>query len=510
MTCPVRHLSSIDAQFLALENGRTLGHVCGLLILAPDGAAERVTLASIREVIAARLHLLTQFRDRMVEVPLGLSHPYWIEDRELDLGFHLREVTLLPSGTQRQLADQVARIHARPLDRSRPLWEIYLIHGLEGGRLGLLIKVHHAVVDGVSGLELLGMLLDPTPEIREMDTSLAVAPQCVPGQLELLIRGVAAQSRQPARALRVVPNVLPNLDQMPMTRIIPGAAVLSSAVRRATSVLAGGDDAGSPERLRTRAPRMSFNGRISAERRFAFGSLSLDAVKSIGHSLATTVNDVVVALVSSALRSWLIRRGELPDEPLVAMVPVSVRSPDDGYASGNRISTMIVPIPTLEPDARRRLERASEALGLAKERQDTLPATLLQDANELIPPALLGRVTRAIAGVGARAPFPPACNVVISNLRGPQMPLYCAGALLDATYPVSPILDGVGLNVTVVSYRERLDFGIVADRWPVDNPWELIDGLRTALEELQRVIGDRSAPVAPTWCESSPSAPQRA
>ena len=129
---------------------------------------------------------------------------------------------MLPPGRQRQLGDQVARIHARPLDRSRPLWELHLIHGLEGGRLGLLIKVHHAVVDGVSGLELLGMLLDPTPDVREMDMSPAVAPRCVPGQLELLIRGVAAQSRQPARALRVVPNVLPNLDQMPMTRISPG------------------------------------------------------------------------------------------------------------------------------------------------------------------------------------------------------------------------------------------------------------------------------------------------
>lgn len=201
------------------------------------------------------------------------------------------------------------------MDRSRPPWELHLIHGLEGGRLGLLTKVHHAAVDGVSGLELLGTLLDPSPDVRDVGISPTPAPRRTPEQLELLVHGLAAQSGQPARALRVVPNVLPNLDQMPMTRALPGAARLSSVVRLATSVLARGDDAGAHDRPRTRVPRTSFNGRISAQRRYAFDFLPLDAVRRISHTLATTVNDVVVALVSSALRSWLIERDELPAEP---------------------------------------------------------------------------------------------------------------------------------------------------------------------------------------------------
>ena len=485
----MRHLTSLDAQFLAIENGRTCGHVCGLSILAPEATAQPVTLGAIREHVAARLHLLGPLRQRIVEVPLGISYPYWIEDPDLDLDFHLRELTLLPPGRQRQLGDQVALIHSRPLDRSRPLWELHLIHGLEGGRLGLLTKVHHAAVDGVSGLELLGTLLDPSPDVRDLGISPAPQPRRTPGQLELLVRGLAAQSGQPVRALRVVPNVLPNLDQMPMTRALPGAARLSAVVRRATSVLARGDDAGAHDRLRTRAPRTSFNGRISAQRRYAFDSLPLDAVKRISTTLATTVNDVVVALASSALRSWLIGRDELPAEPLLAMVPVSVRSRKEGNVVGNRVSTMIVPIPTVEPDPRRRLELVSAALQSTKQRHRALPATLLEDANEFIPPPLFGTTSRVIAGLGARAPFEPPCNVVISYVRGPQMPVFWAGTPVDATYPVSPILDGVGLNFTVLSYRGNLDFGIVADREQVSEPWELIEGLHTALAELSLLIG---------------------
>lgn len=483
----MRHLTSLDAQFLAIENGRACGHVCGLSILAPEATAQPLTLGAIREHVAARLHLLSPLRQRIVEVPFRISYPYWIEDPDLDLDFHLRELTLLPPGGQRQLGDQVALIHSRPLDRSRPLWELHLIHGLEGGRVGLLTKVHHAAVDGVSGLELLSTLFDPSPDVRDLGISPTPPPGRTPGQLELLIRGVAAQSGQPVRALRVAPNVLPNLDQMPMTRALPGAARLSSVVRRATSGLARGDDAGAHDRLRTRAPRTSFNGTISAQRRYAFDSLPLDAVKRISKTLSATVNDVVVALASSTLRSWLLGRDELPAEPLLAMVPVSVRSGNQGNVVGNRVSTMIVPIPTIEPDPGRRLELVSAALQSAKARHRGLPATLLEDANEFIPPPLFGPASRVIAGLGARAPFEPPCNVVISYVRGPQIPVFWAGTPLDATYPVSPILDGVGLNFTVLSYRGRLDFGVVGDPEQVNDPWELIEGLRTALAELLRV-----------------------
>ena len=488
----MRQLASLDAQFLAIEDARTAGHVAALLILDPGPApGGRLTLKAVRELVASRLHMLRPLRERMVGVPFNLAHPYWIEDPDFDLDFHLRELALPPPGDERQLAEQIARIHSRSLDRSRPLWELYLIHGLDRGRVGLLIKVHHAAIDGAAGLELLGALLDQTPEGAPVEATPPARREPVPGRVALLARGLAGLPGQPLRALRAVPNVLPNLDQMPMTRALPGAAAASSLIRRAARVTAADQRGRMLERPGIRAPRTVFNGRISAQRRVAFASVPLDEVKRIKDASDTTVNDVVVTLVASALRSWLLRHDELPAEPLLAMIPVSVRAADADGQAGNQVSTMLVPIPTDEPEEGRRLERAHEALRSAKERHRALPATLLRDANEFIPPALLGRASRAIASMAARDLLEPPCNVVISNVPGPQSPLYCAGARVDAMYPVSAILDGIGLNVTVLSCCGNLLVGIVADREQVADPWELTRALEHALGGLSEISRPR-------------------
>jgi WS/DGAT/MGAT family acyltransferase len=382
-----------------------------------------------------------------------------------------------------------------------------LIQGLEGDRVGLLTKVHHAAIDGLSGFELLAALLDPSPGGRAMERRQPPAGERSPGQLELLARGLVSLPGQPLRALRAIPTVLPNLDQMPMTRALPGAASLSSLLRRVPGMRPAPADGGVLARPRTRAPRTVFNAPISAQRRFAFGSLPLEAVKRLKRAAGVTVNDVVVALTAATLRSWLMGRDELPGQPLLAMVPVSVRS--DAAQVGNRVSTMIVPIPTDEANPRRRLELAHEALRAAKERHHALPATLLQDANEFIPPALFGRASRVIAGLAARDPLEPPCNVVISNVPGPQTPLYCAGARLEAIYPVSAILDGVGLNVTVLGYCGSLDFGIVSDREQVPDPDTMIDGLGAALEELSAVFTlQRGRAAASARSDSSSASPE--
>lgn len=497
----MRQLTSLDAQFLAVEDARNHGHVCALSILDPETAPEgQLTLEAVRELVAARLHQLPPFRRRLAPVPLGIAHPYWFDDPDFDLDFHLRELALPPPGDERQLNEQVGRIHSRPLDRSKPLWELYLIHGLERGRLALLTKVHHAAIDGVSGLELLGALLDDSPERRDAEAPGDLPPaEAPPSSLELLARGIASLRGQPLRALRAVPTVLPNLDEMPMTRALPGSTTLASIARRVRLLAPGNGDGGVLERPGGRAPRTAFNGPISAQRRFAFGSLPLEEVKRVKSGLEVTVNDVVVTVTASALRGWLLRRDELPEQPLLAMVPVSVRSLDGEDEAGNQVSTMIVPIPTDEPDPRRRVECAHETLRSAKDRHRALPATLLQDANEFIPPALFGRASRTIASLAARDPLEPPANVVISNVPGPQSPLYCTGARLRATYPVSAILDGVGLNVTVLSYMGSLDFGITADREQVPDPGELIEGLGAALDELGALVPSprRRAP-APT------------
>jgi WS/DGAT/MGAT family acyltransferase len=229
-------------------------------------------------------------------------------------------------------------------------------------------------------------------------------------------------------------------------------------------------------------PVTPFSGPVSAHRRFAFGQLSLDTVKAIKDEVGFTVNDVVVALCTGAVRRWLIDHDALPAEPLIAMVPVSVRTREEFGTFGNRVSVMVVPIPTNEPDPRRRLERTHDILLTAKDRHRALPANLLTDATRFIPPAVAALAARTTLSVlaGSRAPV----NLVISNVPGARVPLYCAGARLEAHYPVSVIADGIGLNITVMSYLDRLDFGLVADREAIPDLWTMIEGLREELAAL--------------------------
>lgn len=479
----MRQLTSLDAQFLAAEDGRTHGHVSALGIYdpttAPGGA---LTLDAVRALVAERIALLGPFRWRLATVPLGLDHPYWVEDPNFDLDFHVRELALPAPGDDRQLAEQVARLHARPLDRARPLWELYLIHGLSRGRVAVMTKVHHAAVDGVSGGELLSVLLDPHPEGRTMAPVTMRQSGAVPSQVELLVRGLFGVALQPLRALRAAPRALPHLDRVPTVRVLPGVKLIAAASARITG--ARRRDGGVLERTGLRAPRTRLNRRIGPHRRFAFASLPLADVKAIKNALGVTVNDVVLALAAGALRRWLAASRDLPADPLLAMVPVSVRTPEQAGTFGNRVSAMIVPLPTDEPDARRRVARVGEVMHSAKDRHRATPATLMQDANHFIPPALLARASRVVGQLAVRDPFAPPVNVVVSNVPGSPAPLFLAGAKLEAQYPVSLIMDGVGLNLTVLSYRGSLDLGVIGDRDLVPDVWSLIEHAKAELAEL--------------------------
>jgi len=429
-------------------------------------------------MIAERLPLLAPFRWRLKEVPLGLDYPYWIDDPEFDLDYHVREVALSPPPTDAKLAEQVARIFERPLDRARPLWELYLIYGLSDGNVGLLTKVHHAAVDGMSGAEIMGVLLDLSPEGREPSPP-GSAPDREPGEVEMFARGLLGVPRYLGRVLRGFPSTLSNLEDTPIIGELPGAKTLGRTAARAMH----GRQSHVLERTNLSRPRTSFSGRVSPHRRFAFGQLPLDEVKAVKNEYGFTVNDVVVSLAASAVRRWLVEHDELPDRPLVALVPVSVRSEEQRGTYGNRVGTMSVPLFTNEPDPVARLRLTHEALRSAKERHKALPAQLLQDATQFIPPAVFARASRVTFSLAATRT--PVWNLVVSNVPGPQLPLYCLGALVQAMYPVSVITDGMGLNITVMSYRGHLDFGIVADREQIPDVWKLIGWLRESLDELR-------------------------
>ena len=480
----MRQLTSLDAQFLALENSRQTGHVAGLAILdpttAPGGA---LGCDDIKNLIAERIPLLPPLRWRLQDVPLGLDYGYWVDHPDFDLDFHVRELALPAPGSDRQLAEQTARITSRPLDRARPLWELYLIHGLEGGGVAMLTKIHHALIDGISGAEIMGLLLDLSPEGRELPDAPPAEPDREPGDLEMLTRGLMGVPRYPLRALRSLPSAVPNIEETPFGTL-PGAGAVGRAAGLVRSVVAGGNG-GTPERTKLVAPKTPFNGRISPHRRFAFGQLTLDDVKAVKNLHGSTVNDVVVSICAGVVRRWLVEHHALPDEPLVAQIPVSVRTEEQTGTYGNRIILMSAPLFTDVEDPVDRLIRTHDAMGDMKQRHKALPAELLQDANHFIPPAVFSRAARATFRLATSTPGRPTWNLVISNVPGPQFPLYMAGAELQANYPVSVITDGMGLNITVMSYRGHMDFGIVADRDQMSDVWCLIDWLGDELEALK-------------------------
>ena len=480
----MRQLTSLDAQFLALESARQTGHVGGVAILDPSTRPGGTLYgADIQTLLEERLPALPPFRWKLAEVPLGLDFPYWIEDPDFDLNFHVREIALPAPGSDDQLSEQVSRIMARPLDRSRPLWELYLIHGLEEGHAAVLTKIHHAVIDGMSGAEIMGLLLDLTPEGREPPEPIRTPDvEEQPGQLEMLARGLLGVPRYPVRFLRSLPTTIPNVDEVPaIFGGIPGAATVGRIASRVQGVVSDGVQRG---RNTLQAPKTKFNGRISAHRRFAFGQLSLDQVKQVKKARGATVNDVVVSICAGAVRRWLIEHDDLPDEPLVAQIPVSVRTDEQVGTYGNRIMLMSAPLFTDQGDPLKRLEETHEAMVDMKERHKALPASLLQGANELIPPAVFSRAAQLTFRLSTSRPGRPAWNLVISNVPGPQFPLYLAGARLVANYPVSVITDGMGLNITVMSYDGHLDFGIVADRDLMPDVNKMIGWLQEELDAL--------------------------
>jgi diacylglycerol O-acyltransferase / wax synthase len=480
----MRQLTALDQQFLALEDSRNYGHVGALSIFDPSTApGGAVTLPKLQRLIVERLPLVPPYRWRLVQVPFNLDYAYWIDDPGFDVEYHVRELALSPPGTDAQLAEQVARIHARPLDRSRPLWELYLIHGLPSDRIGVMSKIHHAVIDGVSGAEIMGALFDATPEGREPPPPLPEPPDAnPPSELGMLARGALGVPRYPLRLLRSVPRALPNVEEVPTLAALPGLKQAGRVAATAQRALGRSRVVG---HVQLTPPRTSINRRISAHRRYAFGQLPLAEVKALKDEYGCTVNDVVVSISAGAVRRWLIEHDELPPEPLVAQIPVSVRRREEAGTYGNRILLMTAPLHTEIEDPSVRLRKTHESLIEMKERHRALPAQLLQDANQFVPPALFSRAARLTFSLSASRAGRPAWNLVVSNVPGPQTPLYMAGARMESHYPISVITDGMGLNITVMSYCGHLDFGIVADREQMPDHWSLIGWLGEALEELR-------------------------
>jgi diacylglycerol O-acyltransferase / wax synthase len=472
----MQRLTGLDATFLYLENANMPLHVASTAVFDPSDVPGGYSFEKVLNLIDARLHLLPPFRRRLVEVPFQLHHPLWIEDPDFDLEYHVRRAALPAPGGPAELAEFAADVFSRPLDRSRPLWEIYAVEGLEGGHIAMVSKVHHAAIDGVSGAEITVNLLDLQPEPVQYEPDEPWKPDRIPSDFELVGWALGSLARQPLAALKAV-------------RRTAGAMV---NVRRRNRE----PDVAPPPSLFS-APRTSFNTTITAHRKVAFTSVSLEDVKAVRKELGGTVNDVVLALCAGTLRNYLERRGELPDEPLVAMVPISVRTEDEKGALGNRVSSMLTSLATDVADPAKRLDAIREGTQGAKEQDKAIGADTLTNWTEFAAPAVAARAARLISRMKVLDRLRPIFNVTISNVPGPPFALYSAGAKMVALYPMGPIMDSAALNMTVMSYMGDMYFGIVACKDTLPDVDDIATGLTEALDDLLKAGGVASSVSAP-------------
>jgi diacylglycerol O-acyltransferase / wax synthase len=491
----MKKLSALDTWFTR-ENATAFQHLVNVMVFEPDGPP--ITMDLVRSITAERLHLLPLTRQRLVEVPLGLGEPYWVQDPDFELSNHLVEATLPAPGDDRALAAYAARLASRQLDRSRPLWDLHLVDGLQGGRQALMMRFHHASVDGGSGMDVTGILLDPTAKIRRYVGD-GWTPERVPSGAELVARAVADLPLRPVRMLGVgrrllgrVPKIVPalgkTLPQLP--RSLP--AVGTSSMRR---VWEEGPPVQGPATL---APRTRLNHLITANREVVFETFSVTELKAIKSAFGVTLNDVVVAACAGAVREWLQAHDVLPHVPTIVNVPVSTRTDEQRGDFGNRVSMLIAQFPTHIADPLARLEAASGSMRAAKERNEALGRDMLAEWGELMMPSLVARANRATG----RTDMPVLVwNVAVTNVPGPREDLFFAGRRLESIKPVGFLLDDLALMLAFISYRDQITLGVLSCPDLVPDAAMLAHGVRRELEELAALahipIGRPALAVAP-------------
>jgi WS/DGAT/MGAT family acyltransferase len=455
-------LTGMDASFLYLETPGIHMHVGGLAILDPSVRPDgRLRFEDLQELVAERIHMVPRFRQRVLFPALPLGKPAWVDDDRFDLSFHLRRAALPPPGGRRELVELVGRVMSRPLDRARPLWELYLIEGLEDGHVAGLAKSHHALIDGISGMDLASVLFDFTPEPQRL-TPPPWSPEPAPAPGELLVRSVADQVAHP---LRAVGTGVARLRRAPEEAL--------EITRRTLAGLSSLVSAGP-------TPPGPFNVAVGPNRRFAMAEVAVDDAKAVKNALGGTVNDVVLATVAGALHRFLRgRREKTRGSTLRALVPVSIRDRSQRMALGNQVSMFFVDLPVGRMGAASRLRRVTQATGELKDRHQAVAASALIGLGTWAPPTLHALSARLVARQRV-------ANLVVSNVPGPQVPLYLAGARQVATYPVMPLGPTMALSIAVTSLSGVMGFGLTADWDTVPDLEDLAGDLLESFEELAK------------------------
>ena len=464
-------LSGLDASFLYVETGRSFGHVSSILIFDRPDDPEFNPYDEYRARMERAVIDFLPLRRRLVEVPFGLDHPYWAEDPEFDLDFHIRHLAVPPPGRQEDLDALVSRLIGRPLDRSKPLWEAYVIEGLEHDRFAIFTKMHHATIDGAAGAMLTQQMFaqGETIDLRDDPPPMPKADR-IPAPNEMFNRAMFDLARRPGRMIRWQRKFI------------------QSAIRAGRS-----EDRGALASALHGVPRTPFNHTITPNRRFTWASMPLADIKAIKTALGCTVNDVVMAMCAGALRTYLIEHDALPEDPLVAMIPVSIRTFEEEDPWTNRVSSIFASIPTDIADAAERVRAVGAEMEEGKKRHDLLPADLLVDIASLAPGRLAMQAARIATNPRVAENVPQPANVVISNVPGPREPLMMGPAPVRHYVPVSTIVDGQGLNITVQSYCDTLDLGLVACRELVPDLDRLLELHLEELDALRKLAGVSTA-----------------
>jgi diacylglycerol O-acyltransferase / wax synthase len=470
-------LSGLDAAFLSLETPSTPMNVVATFVLDAAGAGGAYSYERVLRLMERRLPELAPFRQRLVSMPFGCDLPVWIDDPDLCIRSHVQRVALPAPGSDQDLADLVARFAAQPLDRSRPLWELWVVEGLAEGRAAWVFKLHHAVADGVSAGRLLLALLDASPEEAEAGAARERSrPAPAPTTGTLLGHALA---RLPGRSLR-------------FARLLRDTAGSIAGMGRSSLGAAGAP--GMP--MLFSAPRVPWNGATSCQRTAAFGSAPLADVKLVNAVFGTTVNHVVLAACTQTLRSYLEAHGGVPEEPLVAAIPVSMRTAEAPGADGNRISAFLVHLPVHLADPVEQLLAVRHGAVASSQSHAGLGVGALVEWAEFTSAWLLGGAARFYADHALASRHRPLHNVVISNVRGPAAPLYAAGARVAAAYPLGPLMEGAGMNITVASYAGSVDFGIIACKRSVPHAADIALGFGAAVAALAKIALEEASRTA--------------
>jgi WS/DGAT/MGAT family acyltransferase len=481
----MKRLSLIDALFLYMETPETPMHVAGVMIFKPASPQDDL-LARFRDHVAARLDLLPSYRRRLESTPLGIDHPVWVVEDKIDLAYHIRHAALPKPGGMEELRALVAQLHAIPLDRARPLWEHHFIEGLEGGAFAVYSKFHHSMMDGMAGMATLGLIYDFEPGGEHENLPGRMAPPDVEPSdvIELTSTAVGDFIRQGWRAVKSLPGV-------------------AKALRTVAPHF--GRDARFLYSYMKEMPRTPFNRMISSHRVYATSSLSLPKVKAFAKSRGVTINDVVVALCAGALRRYLVEHEALPHKPLTAGVPVSVRPPGDAQLN-NQVMFTLSHLPTDVAEPLPRLAAAQAAGKEAKNLFADMRDLVTTDVSILGAPLVVIGLTRLWVGARAANYLRPVFNTLVSNVPGPRQTVYCVGAPAIHYFPVSIPYHGCALNMTVHSYLDQLDFGLIACSEAVPDVQRIADFVVEDFDAMREAASNSSRPETIAVAKPAPAA----